>query len=300
MKEIAKKIGVEVARAGRTLAGQGEQVRFQRDVEQYRKTYPKKTEKDAQKAVLQERFKRASDELRLSGTIAPDSRENRALIGAIKELCGDELVQQFKKDALDPVASRGWVAPPTAPPTPGDVHRQSGLYRTYLEKKLKKIPQSTIDAHLRGKSVVVSDCIQNMRTEAALAERMRTHADVTISRDIKTSLRSNKDLRVELGKLLLAHEAVKRHEKMFERGLTHEKALEVLKEDAKETLTIIFWKAPVDWLKIVGKSAFRPSLESFKVMFIATTQFLLREVVAGSKLLISSTRTLGAYIQTKL
>ncbi len=300
MKEFAKKVGVEGGRLAQVVMGKGEQVKFQRDVEAYLKTHPRKKEKEAQKAVFQERLKGVQEEIRLSGKLAPDSKEYSAFLGALKEICGPELGKQLKKDASDPTLSSRWSSPPSAPVTPGDVRRQTAHYQAYLGKTLQGVNAARIDTHLKGKSVVLGDCVQNTRLVGSLAERFSKHPDIFISGDIQATLKSNPALRMELGKLLFAKEQLERHEKMFKKELHHETALEKLKEEARETLTIMVWKAPVDWLKSIGASAFRPSVPSTIAMFGATAGFLTKEVVSGSKLLIRAAQTLGTYAGTKL
>jgi hypothetical protein len=266
---------------GRKIIGQGPEVDFKNEVAKYAADFGVSPE-EAQKVIFMERMSGVQNEIRLNGNIDGESMDYRNFQAALNELFDSETIEKFKVDAVDPRVSR---ILPLRPISPRDLSRMTAYYQ-------KKFDGRSPDYR------VVKDTVENTQMIDELLRRFISDPALSSRASLERILAVRPELGADLGKILMSRESTEKHSRMFGRELKFENSMNRFKQDATESLTTMSWKAPADWTKDMLKGGSNPNFNNFAKMVESTFRFTGRELWAGSKLLVSTARTAGSYLNT--
>ena len=124
-------LGEKFKDIGRHIIGQGEQVRFKNEVENYKTLHSVSYEK-ATKDVLSSCFRNIRAELGTNGIIDAKSKDFEQFKAALREVFGREILQKFSKDGGDPTVFRSLVIPPS---NTAEINRVKDISRRNLKEK---------------------------------------------------------------------------------------------------------------------------------------------------------------------
>jgi hypothetical protein len=270
---------------GKRIIGKGEEVRFKDEVAKYEKLHGVSHEQ-AVKDIFLDRARNIQLEIGVNGIIDSESKFFKEFIAALNEVFGAEKVAQFRKDSINPKIFRNLSISPL---TVVEVN----FVKDYFLKKFKDRTPNL---------VIIKDCSYNMKLINAILQRFLNDPRLVRSNSIESIIVASPELRADLGKILEAKYAVERHERLFDKDLKFEKAIEKFKRTAENSLTEILWKAPIDYLTTIVKKGFNSKeLGDFVGTFLKeTAKFIGRETWAGTKFLSRSVYTVGSLIKNKV
>jgi hypothetical protein len=252
---------------GKTLIGRGEEVKFRKEVEKHAADNGVSIE-DAQKTIFKKRLEAYSRELNVS----PDLVAAKELRGALQQIFTVEQLQQFKTLAENPAIFRALILPPVG------TKEVSAVNRRYKAKFDGKVPSTR----------EVLRIAENQQALVEVLRRFKGDRRLSGTGGLESILAANPELAADIGKIVAAMELIDKQEKSFDKSLKFNKAMDGFKADAKESLTTMFWKGPIDYISALQKGINGLSLESCVNLFGATMKFLGKEVWAGGKLLVSA------------
>lgn len=275
----------QIKNVGRQLIGQGREVKFAKAVEEFETTKGVSRE-EAEKAIFIERIKTVQDRIKFSGTLGADVEELKELEAAMNEIFKGDGLERLKESSADSAIFRTLSLPPIALKNVKDAE-------SYFKSKFdKKAPAE----------VVLKDYAQNGQLIEALLKRFSGDPSLRSGTDsLEAIIAAHPELGADLGKILEARRLMARHEKCFKKDLNFDATLESFKKTARETLTEMLWKAPVDSMSAIMKSMSSGSFGScIETFFKETIKFSAREVWAGTKLLAGSAKMVGSVVKNKL
>jgi hypothetical protein len=277
-KEKAKDIG-------RHIIGEGDEVRFKNEVNEYAATHGMSRE-DAEKTIFSGKLGGLQHELAINGMIDGKSKDYQQLRAALNEMFGRDKLDKFMQDSADPKIFRAFAMPPS---TPMEVNRQRMYYHRNFAGKTPAFG-------------TLRDSADNTKLLDGVLRRFASDPRLRRGGSLDTILAANPDLAADLGKALSAKRLIEGHERGFGKDLNWEKATEQWKKTAEEAVTEMLWKAPKDCLTRVIKSGFASkNLGGFvEAFFKESMKCAGREMWAGSKLLAQSTHAAGSFIKNKV
>lgn len=265
---------------GRSLRGEGLEVKFKNEVAQYEATHGVSHEA-AEKALFTERFNAIQHELLYTRNITEGTY--RAFVASLNEVFGKDGVADMRRDAADPMIYRALALPPVSP---AEFNQTASYFKTKFENRVPN-------------AAVVRDCAESKKIIDALHARFMGDPALAAAGDLETLIRAHRKLGADLGKVLSAKELADMHERKFERKVHFDGSAEAFKATAKESLGTMLWKAPSEWWKVVGKSGQKLDLAYCAKTTIATAELLHKEGKAGTKILLEAAKTAKAYLDTK-
>lgn len=264
---------------GRKMTGEAAEVKFNKTVDKYEKTHGVSHEA-AEKAIFLDRFNAVQHELTYTRAIDKDTY--RDFVAGLNEIFGKNGVADLKRDGADPAIYRALLLPPASL---AEFNQTASYFKTKFENKVPN-------------AAVVKDCAENKKIIDALHTRFMGDPALAGAGDLEALIAAHPELGADLGKILSAKELSDLHERRFEGDLRFDGSMEKLKATAKESFATMFWKAPSEYLKAVGKSP-KFDLTYFAKTTMETAKFLHKEGKAGTKLLVDVAKTAKAYIDTK-
>lgn len=272
IKEIKEKIVVGSPEA-----------RFKKDVENYQRLY-NVSEQEAQKAVFKLRAKEVQEVIEREGIIEPGSKEHRNFFTALNVLFGPEKLKEFREASRDPQKMRQFD---TGPVTKTKREAMINYYKVNFEGKIPNL--STIDISAKIQMMIYG-----------LLDRFLDDPRLASKESLEIIIFDNPELSADLGKVLEALDIFEKERKKFGIEQKYEKSKNRLKEQAKESVAVIFWRAPIYWLKVVISNPYNlKGFNRFLVVLAETVIFLSREVKYTTKLLYSASKTFKDYLETR-
>lgn len=272
IKEIKEKIVVGSPEA-----------RFKKDVENYQRLY-NVSEQEAQKAVFKLRAKEVQEVIEREGIIEPGSKERRSFIAALNVLFGSEKLKEFREASRDPQKMRQFD---TGPVTKTEREAMINYYKVNFEGKIPNLSTIEISAKIQ---MMIYGLLDRFLGDPRLASK----------ESLEIIIFNNLELAADLGKVLEALDIFEKERKKFGIEQKYEKSKNRLKEQAKESLAVIFWRAPIYWLKVVISNPYNlKGFNRFLVVLAETVIFLSREVKYTAKILYPASKTLKDYLETK-
>lgn len=264
---------------GRHLTGEGVEVRFKNTVGQYERSHGVSRE-EAEKAIFMDRFDAVQHELTYTGAINADTY--RAFVAGLNEIFGKDGVADMKRNSADPVIYR---ALHLAPVSQGEFDRVASYFKGKFENKVPN-------------AAVVRDCAENKKSIDALYARVSGDPAFMGTNDLEALIAAHPELGADLGRLMSAKELSDIHERIFENGIRFKKSIETLKATSKESLSVMFWKAPADYLKVIAKEP-KFDFAYFAKTTMETAKFIHKEGKAGSELFLETAKAAKAYLDVK-
>ena len=270
---------------GRHIIGEGDEVRFKNEVNEYATTHSMSRE-DAEKTIFSGRLGGLQHELAINGMIDGKSKDYEQLRAAMNEMFGRDGLDKFMKDSADPKIFRAFAA---GPATPMEVNRQRMYYQRNFAGKNPAFG-------------VLRDSAESTKLLDGVLRRFASDPRLRAGGSLETILAANPDLAADLGKTLSAKRMIEGHERGFGKDLNWEKASDKWKDSAQKSLTEMLWKAPSDSMMKIIKSGFQSkNLGQFVGSFFKETMHLAgREAWAGSKLLAQTTHAAGSFVKNKI
>jgi len=183
-------------------------------------------------------------EILSNSAIDYQSKEFKKFSAATKELFGNTSLDKFKKDAEDvSIFKRITIARSTAP----EIKKIKEYYETSFKRYHKDIDVKNI---LKGETAVIHDSAQDVKIIDELITRLAFSLGSFGTTDLTSALSANPDVAADLGKILLAKEALEKHERKLSAILRFEKT----KKEVNNNLADFFWKNPTEWFGEVMKS----------------------------------------------
>ncbi|MFH0814857.1 MAG: hypothetical protein V1902_02120 [Candidatus Falkowbacteria bacterium] len=275
----------QIKNVGRQLIGQGREVKFLKAIEEFETTNGVSREQ-AEKAIFLDRIKAVQDRIKFSKTLGADVEELKELEAAMNEIFKGDGVERLRESSADPAIFRAVSIPPVA------LKDVKGVESYFKNKFDKQAP----------KEVVLKDYAQNGQLIEALLKRFASDPNLGArTNSIEAVLAAHPELGADLGKVLEAKRLMAKHESGFHKDQNFEKTFKEFKGTAKETLTEMLWKAPVDSMSAIMKSmssgSFGNCIETF---FKESLKFAGRELWAGTKLFAGTVKMGGSLIKNKL
>lgn len=265
---------------GRQVIGQGPEVDFKNEAQEYADANHVSIE-EAQRDIFFDRMSNLQAETQLGGL--PNGTENlRDLQAAINEMFDKQQLEQFKTDSEDPNI---FIDPSLAPLDRKDYNRTADYFKKNYDGQQPDFN-------------VVRDSTENLQLMKELLNRVNASRGSARSfTSLEAFLKRYPELGADIGKFLSAQELNDKHENRFDKGLKFDAAIDNFKEQAKDSLTEMFWRSPRDLLKKVLKlNNFTNPGKLFGNALTGITQGTTRSAVALTKFLSSGGRALGAYI----
>lgn len=268
----------------RHIVGQGEEVRFKNEVAEHAKTTGV-TQERATKELLVRRMQNVHIEISANSHIDSESKDYKALMGALNETFGTVQLQQFREDSANTALFRNIAVPP---PTPAEIKQ---ILKKFAQKN-KKLPAMG----------VVNDCSDNTKLIDQVMSRFSTDRRLMGADSIQDIVMANPELGADLGKIFEAKKAIERHEKLFKKDLRFEQSIQDFKDTAQCSITEMLWKAPTDFIAAIIKKGFNPKnvIGSFGTIVKETARFAGREAWAGTKILGRTAQVAGSFLRNKV
>lgn len=270
---------------GRQMIGEGDEVRFKNETEEYAATHGISHE-EAEKTLFSGRLGGLQHELAINGVVDGKSKDYQQLRAALNEMFGRDKLDKFIQDSSDPRIFRAFAATPA---TTVEVNRQRMYYHRNFAGKTPAFG-------------VLRDSADNTKLFDGVLRRFAADPRLRRGGSLDAILAANPDLAADLGKALSAKRLIEGHERGFGKDMNWEKASEQWKKTAQEAVTEMLWKAPKDSLTKIIKSSFSSKdLGGFvEAFFKESARCAGRQMWAGSKLLAQSTHAAGSFLKNKV
>lgn len=269
---------------GRTIIGQGEEVRFKNDAEKYAKDRGI-TIDEAKKVMFSDAMTNAKNEIIYKGCIDSDSEEYRRFQVALNEIFSIAELSKFRADASTTIFHP--LVPPLTLPTPAEYKKAENYYKGKFDKKHPSTPE-------------VQKTAENTKGINRLLQRFSSDPALTTAFNLNHIMAMRPDLGDDIGKIMDLKNQMERIEKKFEKGVDFDKSMERLKSDSKELLGKKVWKDTYAWLKVVTNSGLHPSFQSFFKAVGATGKLTLQGIWDGSKLVADIVEASVLYVRKKM
>lgn len=267
---------------GRTIIGQGSEVRFKNDTEIYAKDHGV-TINEARKVLFGDAITNAKNEIIYKGCIDSDSEEYQRFRAALNEIFSTVELLKFQADASTSV----FKSMTTPPVTSAEYKKAENYYNGKFDKKHPSTPE-------------VHKTAENTKEISQLLQRFSSDPALTTAFDLNHIMTIRPDLGADIGKIMDLKNQMEKIEKKFEKGVDFDKSMERLKDDSKELLGKKVWKDTYAWLKIVTNSGLHPSFKSFFKAVGATGKLTLQGVWDGSKLVADIVEASVLYVRKKM
>jgi hypothetical protein len=267
---------------GRTIIGQGQEVRFKNDVEKYAKDNGV-TINEAKKTLFDEAITNTKNEITYKGCIDSDSQEYRRFQAALNETFSFAELSKFRADASTSV-----FTPMTIPPVTGAEYKKAeNYYKGKFKNKSPSMPETRKTA-------------ENTKGVNQLFQRFSIDPDFLTASDLNSLMAMRPDIGADIGKIMDLKDQMEKIEKKFGQGVDFEKSIEMLKIDSKELLGKKIWKDTYSWLKIMTNSGLNPNFKSFSKAMGATGKLMLHGIWDGSKIMTDIIQVVALYIRKKI
>ncbi len=272
-----------VIETGMNIAGEGARVDFRRRAESLENRF-KLSKEQAEKKELSHAIQGLYHESK-TGIVPLDSKEYENFMAALTEMIGDTGIASCKQEAQEKN-----VRPVSVHITAPDVDKVMAYYK----KKVPTFPPR----------VIMLDTAQEIKyiEQVSLRAGRELLACAPSKESFNTILATHPDMRIDIGRILLAKAVIEQHEKKHRDRLAYEKSVGDLKQTAKETTAEAFVRAPSDFLKKInalpaGGKGF-DGKNIIKGMGYAG-ELLGRELKAGGKLSIDFLKTIYRFGKTQ-
>lgn len=269
---------------GRTIIGQGPEVRFKNDAEKYAKDNSI-TIDEAKKVLFDNAMADAENEVIYKGCINFDSKEYRRFQAALNEIFSFTELSKFRADASTSVFKP--LVPPSIPPTPAEYKKIENYYNGKFDKKHPSSPEITKTA-------------ENTKGINRLFQRLSIDPNLLSATNLNILMATHPELGADLGKIMGLKDQIEKIEQKFEKGVDSDKANEKLVSDLKELLGKKMWKGTYDWLKIVTNSGLDPNFKSFSKAVGATGKLVFEGAWAGTKIGADIVKASALYVRKKI
>jgi hypothetical protein len=239
--------------AGRRMLGQGGEVRFKNEVDEYASRYGV-TPGEAQKTVFSERLRDVRMGLTSKAAMGSFNEMFGDMEAALRETVDEAGIETCLADARSP-AARPLAMPPLVPRD----HGQAASF--FQQRHEKKAPGYA----------VTKDTAQNMQLMIRLMGRLEADPRYAAAPSLEQLLTdpANADLRADVGMVLLSRRQIADHERGFGNQMRFEKNAAELKETAKELPAKLLLEPVLETVKGImtiakGKASFESVLRALK------------------------------------
>lgn len=279
MKEKIKDIG-------RKIFGQGEEVRFKNEAQEYAKKHGVSLE-DAQRTLVLERMGNVQKELSFSGVIDASSKDYKRLQAALNEVLGKRQLVELIKNSEDPTIFKHIAVSPVVA---ADIAHATDYYKKQFNGRAPAFG-------------VVRDTAETAKLMEALCGRIAAHPGVSSGPlSFGSFVIANPDLGADIGKILAAKRMLERHERHFSKDLHFEAATKRFKQTARDSFAEMVWRGPLDFVSSLTSSGLaQKSFMGFvNEVMSQSVRFAAREVWAGTKAFASLAHVAGSFMKNKM